>query len=128
MCSLPLILTLLIFYMHWVCLSVPLFTGFHCFSRMKTIRASIDSIVLCHVLRQTLSRSIKTSTQKNTTYNFCGSIRECYLFTWNKLKKVVIGGLNEYHLIPTPIFSSFKPPSVQKKKENIKTKHHHITL
>ena len=26
---------------------------------------------------------------------------------------VVIGELNEYHLIPTPVFSSFKPPSAQ---------------
>ena len=31
--------------------------------------------------------------------------------------QVVIGVVNEYHLIPTPIFSSFKPPSVQKRRK-----------
>ena len=35
-------------------------------------------------------------------------------------EKVVIGELNEYHLIPTPVFSSFKPPSAQKRRKILK--------
>ena len=41
---------------------------------------------------------------------------------------VVMLEFDKYHLIPTPVYTSFKPPSVQKKEENLKNEASRIIL